>query len=53
MKVKLTKSGEMLDVSDSFGRRLLEQGKAVAVPEMPDSVTPKKGSKKVGGNGDD
>ena len=35
MKVKLIKTGEVVEVNDSYGERLIEQGKAVLVEEAP------------------
>ncbi|MCE5342212.1 MAG: hypothetical protein LLF96_01300 [Eubacteriales bacterium] len=32
MKVKLTHGGEAVDVNNSYGMRLIEQGKAVLLP---------------------
>lgn len=55
MIVKVFKSGEKLDVNESFGTRLIEQGKAEAVPttgkaspkateaKTADAPAPKKG----------
>lgn len=38
MKVKIIKGGEVKDVSDSYAVRLIEQGKAVAIPKQAQSV---------------
>ena len=32
MKVLILKDGETVDVNDSYGARLIEQGKAVVIP---------------------
>lgn len=32
MKVKLIESGKVINTTDSFGARLIEQGKAVLLP---------------------
>ena len=51
MTVKFIKTGEELVCNDSYGTRLIEQGKAVAVPGKVKSVKPadtpatKKGAK--------
>ena len=39
MNIKLTKSGEILEVSDCWGRRLMEQGMAVRCPEKTEAST--------------
>lgn len=44
MKVKMLASGKSETVSASYGMRLIEQGKAVLVPESTDA--PKKSTKK-------
>lgn len=33
MKLKLVGTGTLIDVNDSYGARLIEQGQAVKVPE--------------------
>ena len=40
MKVKLLKTGEIAEVEDSWGERLLEQGKAI-LPEPAKANAPK------------
>ena len=34
MKVLILKDGEELEVNDSYGARLIEQGRAVVIPEQ-------------------
>lgn len=60
MKVLILKGGEELEVNDSYGARLIEQGKAVVIPpkaekkpekaepaeEAPAAEKPKTGRKK-------
>lgn len=42
MKVKLTETGRVQEVNDSYGMRLVEQGKAIAVKtaEQPKKEKP-------------
>lgn len=40
MKVLICKSGEPLEVNDSYGLRLIEQGKAVVIPEDAEEAEP-------------
>ena len=51
MIVKIIKTGEVLEVNDSYGARLIEQGIAEAVPytgkdaKAAEAPAPKKGGK--------
>lgn len=48
MKVREVRTGKVLEVNDSYGARLIEQGKAVLVPSPPKAqATAGKKSKKV------
>ena len=38
MKVTELKTGKLLDVNDSYGARLVEQGKAVPTPPVAEEV---------------
>lgn len=42
MRVKLTKTGDTVTVNDSYGARLIEQGKAVCVEKEPKPSSGKK-----------
>lgn len=42
MKVKLLKTGEIFEANDSYGFRLIEQGKAVKYVEPPAPPKPEK-----------
>ena len=57
MNIKLTKSGEILEVSDCWGRRLMEQGMAVRCPKKteasPAPQARKSGKKAAETNGAD
>lgn len=44
MKVKILETGKSTEVNDSFGTRLIEQGKAVLIPK---EASQRKKSKKV------
>nr|DAW25072.1 MAG TPA: hypothetical protein [Caudoviricetes sp.] len=45
MKVRMVKTGETATVNNSYGLRLIEQGKAVAIPEKKRTASAeKKGS---------
>lgn len=46
MTVKILSSGEVREVNDSFGLRLVEQGKAVAVAKKPGATARKKPAEK-------
>jgi hypothetical protein len=39
MKVKILKTGEIKEVNDSFGARLVEQGQAIVVPATQAKTT--------------
>lgn len=43
MTVKILKTGEAKEFNDSYGMRLIEQGKAVAVQPAPKKTAVKKG----------
>jgi hypothetical protein len=47
VKVKLIQTGEVTVVNDSYGKRLIEQGKAVPAPVEKKAAT----AKPRGGNG--
>ena len=40
MKVKLLRSGEIAEFHDSYAARLIEQGRAICVPEEPPIMPP-------------
>lgn len=46
MKVKSLKNGEILEVSDSYGARLIEQGAAVLPDKKPPAGARKKPAEK-------
>lgn len=50
MIIKVIQTGETIQVNDSYGARLIEQGAAVFCPTEAEekSTTPKKGGKKNG-----
>lgn len=45
MKVKIVKTGEVKTVNDSYGLRLIEQGKAVSVSERQKKPAKKEAAK--------
>lgn len=50
MRVKDVFTGKILEVNDSYGARLIEQGRAVLPPKEPETApapATKKGSKKA------
>ena len=55
MRIRMISSGTMLDVNDSYGGRLWEQGKAVVVQDAPAAVTDAQAllSPEEGGTGED
>lgn len=40
MKIRLISSGHILEVNGSYGARMCEQGKAVAVQDAPKAAVP-------------
>ena len=55
MRIRMISSGFLLDVNDSYGARLCEQGKAVVVQDDPAAVTAAQGPipTEAGGTGED
>ena len=54
MRIRMISSGTMLDVNDSYGVRLCEQGKSVVVQDDPAAVTAAQGPipTEAGGTGE-
>ena len=55
MRIRMISSGTILDVNDSYGVRLCEQGKAVVGQDAPEAVTAAQAllSPEEGGTGED
>jgi len=53
VKVKMLKSGAVLEVSESFGLRLMEQGRATALKSAPGPGSKKAARREKGDMGHD